>query len=160
MKLVFLDFDGVINNQKRDIEPINKWRAFFSNKRNHILIVELLEKCYKENIRIVVSSTWRMAGLELIGSFFIKFGMERKKVREILKYSTSIHKHNKRGEEILEYLNEVNFDNKKDKFVIIDDDSYDITCFDELKQNFIYVDNMAGYTMKNLKETYEKLNIK
>ena len=160
MKLLFLDFDGVINNQRRDIEPVNEWRLFFSNKRNHILIAELLEKCHREEVKIIISSTWRREGLHMISNFFIKFGMNKKLARNIFKYHTSIGKYRKRGKEILKYMEEIGFDKNKDKFVIIDDDSYDITIFEELKNNFIYVDNMTGYTVSNLKETYKLLGIK
>lgn len=131
MKLIFLDIDGVLNNMNYTIyifEMFGGDRAYEIIKKDLDifdpislnLLCKLIE-CFKDDIKIVLSSTWRLSqrGIDKV----------KEKIFGNLGYEvpfdiTKRHKDMIRGFEIEEYLNK----NKalSYNYVIIDDDTYDI----------------------------------
>lgn len=120
MKVIFLDFDGVLN-----IPPYlgrDKFGHIFNNK-----CVKNLETIIKQtSAKIVVSSTWRMDGTDVIKQLW----KERSLPGEIIGCTPRCHaprtmtneelmEYRGRGLEIEEYINKHGIK----KYCIIDDDS-------------------------------------
>jgi len=107
MKVIFLDFDGVICVDWN--EYIDEHGHGFRKKyvENLELIIE------QTGAKIVISSSWRTAGLAMMKSMW----KERRMKGEIIGITERLN--TPRGEEIEEYLRE----NPCDKYVILDDDN-------------------------------------
>ena len=132
MKLIFLDIDGVLNNMNYTIytfEMLGRDRAYeIMHKDLDIfdpislnLLCKLIEH-FKDDIKVVLSSTWR---LNQKGINKVKEKIFNNLGYEIPFDITKRHKDMIRGYEIEQYL----FDNNllTENYVIIDDDTYDIT---------------------------------
>ena len=110
-KVLFLDIDGVLNSA-----------YFFKNRQNKesdldINAVKILENIVeKTNCAVVLSSSWRMFGLEYVNEEFLKI----KSRLEIDYYTTT--KHMDRGLQIKQFIEENNIDN----YVVVDDEICDI----------------------------------
>lgn len=158
LKLLFVDFDGIINKTSYvDENEVQEWRIFYSYKKNHDLMVKLLEKCHKNNVRVVVSSTWRRH-FELINPFFRKYGMPRDMARSVFQHHTPIdYKFKGRGAEIQSYIDSL--DEDVDCMCIVDDEFHNILEFKGLKDRFYKVDSTVGFTEEDLEKVLNKLNI-
>lgn len=131
MKIIFLDIDGVLNNMNYTIyifEMLGRDKAY-EIMHNDLdifdpisldLLCKLIEH-FKDDIKIVLSSTWRLnqKGIDKV----------KEKIFNNLGYEipfdvTKRHKDMIRGFEIEEYL----IRNKmlSSNYIIIDDDTYDI----------------------------------
>lgn len=106
-KIIFLDIDGVI--------CVN-WMDFvdeFGHGFNKDYVNNLQKIIDKTGAKIVLSSTWRKAGLSNMQRMWEMRDLPGELIDVTPVFNTS------RGEEIAEYLRE----NPCDKYVIIDDDS-------------------------------------
>lgn len=164
MKIIFLDVDGVLNNNQNTIrmfEKIGRLRTFEIMKRDFDIfdnkslkyISKIIDR-YEDNIRIVISSTWRNNPkavdkiIEKISQYtkswnitFSKTGKDAKGIR---------------GNEIENYLKNNHLE--KEDYVIIDDDTADIIGDKykgemNFKEHFVWCNNEFGFK----KEEYKKV---
>lgn len=114
MKVVFLDFDGVINSIQWIKNKDDKWKIKHSINPQAIQWVS--EFCEKYNYKVIISSTWRYGGLEECKKYLYDNGF-RKSI-DIIDTTPIIHG-KERGDEITEWLN----NHPVEKYLIFDDDS-------------------------------------
>lgn len=133
MKVIFLDFDGVMNpenNYKPDCE--------FSKAA-----VKNLNKLLGEHpdAKIVISSAWRRKGLKFVKEVLDKNGINSDKVVGITdeKHTTD------RGHHIERYLQDIKF--IKD-FVILDDRRD----MDKVLDHLVHINPRIGLTEKDIEE--------
>ena len=117
MKIIFLDIDGVVCNQKC-------WKSREDEDGHHIFdqnCLKLLEKIIeKTEAKIVISSTWRFLGLESLKDLFRLRGF--KYYNQIIDI-TGEDNCRLRGVEIYQWIEEFKKKEKLESYVIIDDDS-------------------------------------
>lgn len=167
MKLVFLDIDGVLNNTNYTIyifEILGRDKAYEIIKEDLDifdpisleLLCKLIDK-FKNDIRVILSSTWRLnqKGIDKV----------KEKIFGVLGYEipfdiTKRHKDMIRGYEIEEYLSNNNL--LGEDYIIIDDDTYDIIG-NEYKGNMNFGEHMVecnhdiGFQGKEYLKAYEIL---
>ena len=160
MKVIFLDFDGVVNNisydKYMDIDILvkkGKDKYFTSTWSINNLepFLNLLLWCQKEDIKIVISSTWRILFdsysyiEEMFCDIFKQYDYQKRKN----KYNDLVIGRTKsfdfRGLEILQWLK----DNKHlniENYVVIDDEvDYDIKEYID-KKHYVQTDSKVGLT--------------
>lgn len=154
MKIIFLDFDGVINTLLPCFYRKGKITSGFffpdNMKVNNYKAVKLIEKlCFTTDSKIVVSSSWRHAEGEYYhGKIFstreclYNSGLSRE--IDILGNTTRLNTN--RSDEIKQYLNEFPVSN----YVVIDDDIVNI-------DNLILCNCWIGFNEDNYKEAYKIL---
>lgn len=152
MKIIFLDIDGVLNNQDHIVKLIE-----LLGERQYSQLIkdlgeipfdyrscELLQKLINETkAKVILSSTWR------INPKLIK-GIEKYakiKIQDITPRLYDI-----RGKEIQQYL-----DNHKEitEYVILDDDD---DMLEEQMKYFVKVNNKIGLTIKEIIQCENILN--
>ena len=148
MKIIFLDFDGVINSFGGD------WQGGFE---------ELDRKCIENlniliervsDIKIVISSTWRiLRSLDKLKSIMAKWGF---KYPELVIDKTPRLAGEERGREIFGWFTRNNkFPNPIiDNFIILDDDS-DMEPF---MNHLIQTDTDKGLTIEDVNKAVQFLN--
>lgn len=160
MKVIFLDFDGVVNNisydKYMDIDILvkkGKDKYFTSTWSINNLepFKELLLWCQKEDIKIVISSSWRILfdSYSYIEEMFCDIFKEYSYQKRKHKYENLVIGRTKsfgdRGLEILQWLNdnsELNITN----YIVVDDEiDYDIKQYIN-KEHYIHTDNKIGLT--------------
>lgn len=133
MKVIFLDFDGVMN-------PENNYKpdCVFSKSA-----VKNLNKLLAEapDAKIVVSSAWRHKGLEFVKDTLSKNGIDSERVTDI----TDLVHRNDRGHHIERYLK----DHKEIKQFVILDDRNDM---DKVLDHLVKISFMVGITSKDVKK--------
>ena len=141
MKVIFLDVDGVLNND-------GYFERTKNEKQNRIELDDENIKCLKEIIdltgaKVVVTSTWKELRIynELI-SYLKSFGIEV--------YDKTVHMSYNRGDEIREYLSTHEIDN----FIILDDEIF--KDFNELILHLVKTDFYNG----GLTEQHKTLALK
>ena len=122
---VFLDIDGVLWDWKFLLSRKEKCKGVITKFNPESIealnfLTEILSKEY--NIKIVLSSSWR-ANFEKIKNILIENNLHYASVMDKTP-STSPRK--LRGREIWAYLKSANYDDEKDDFVIIDDETFDL----------------------------------
>lgn len=156
MKVVFLDMDGVVNNTIGDdfvtLPMLNNdgkvcYLTLFSGA-NINPFCQLLSWLQEEDIKIVISSTWRLTMTpELFNEYFKKYFRNYRKDLVVGLTTVSIHpKYMHRGTEIKDYL-----DNHKDinEYIVIDDDIEDIV--DTLPQyRVVKINSKTGLTDRDI----------
>lgn len=153
MKLIFLDIDGVLAliHKERDEYGVLFHPEFVENLK---LIIE------STGAKIVISSSWRSSGLEIMQEMWVKRGLPGEVIA-----ITPRSKHRFRGLEIEEFLSNnmqfqrINYSKELQKnyietskcknYVILDDDS-DMTYnqrehFVKCSCNFTHSDSLGGY---------------
>ena len=152
MKVIFLDFDGVITTYD------SKWKI------NMYKINIINDICDKTDAKIVVTSTWRMgyhddvyACHERLKLYFIKHNYLDNFKDTFDKFISNIIGMTEcigglRGDEIKSYMNE---HPEVENYVIIDDDSD--MCDDQLC-NFVQTDTWDGITERDAKLCVDILN--
>ena len=127
--VVFLDIDGVLNTPQNAVERFEKWKAGTGKSRDEFgqlfcpkAVSNLEYLCHMANAKVVISSTWRRAGLAKMQTMFqmrdIKINVidvtpDLTRMGENGLWMATI-----RGEEIAEWLR----NNQVDNYVIFDDD--------------------------------------
>ena len=156
MKVVFLDMDGVVNNTIGDdfvtLPMLNNdgkvcYSTLFSGA-NINPFCQLLSWLQEEDIKIVISSTWRLTMTpELFNEYFKKYFRNYRKDLVVGLTTVSIHpKYMHRGTEIKDYL-----DNHKDinEYIVIDDDIEEIV--DTLPQyRVVKINSKTGLTDRDI----------
>lgn len=145
MKVLFLDIDGVLNSEK-----------YYQNGRTNLSYplseidpasVDLINYIVSETgCKIVLSSSWRLNGLNECNNIFKKVGLP--KIYDI----TPIHSvRGCRGEEIQEWLKT----KQVESYVILDDDR---DMLPEQQPHFINTYFVTGVTKENANQCIKILN--
>ncbi len=153
MKILFLDIDGVLNNQTHfQNKQIDTSRFDKTN-------VSALNKIVEEtNAKVVISSTWRVLySLEELKEIFKEEGVKA----DIMGYTESLHNVEtfemaSRGFEISEWIrkNQNSFKNGIENYAIIDDED---DFLDSQKEHFFPTDGTIGLTENNASKIIEFL---
>lgn len=153
MKVLFLDIDGVLNNEEHIVKIHNllgeeqylallrKITEIPFDYRSCELLKDFIKKA---NVKVVLSSIWRLNP----DSFNII-----RKYAGIEVYDKTIKLNGTRGEEIQQYL-----DNHKEiiNYVILDDDS---DMLESQIRHFVKVDGKVGLTIKEIIQCEKILNM-
>ena len=166
MKIIFLDMDGVVNTAGKDkyslslILPYdfeNNKDFFYFDTRILFNFIKLLEFCKDNEIKIVISSTWRI-GTTIDGwnKFIYKYFRTSLKLKETdnLIIGLTNNKFNGiRGLQIGSWLDEYNSTSKDkiEKYLIIDDEIVDIKPYLP-KENILKINPKDGLTEEKIKE--------
>ena len=154
MKAIFLDIDGVLNDEKHIIELYEmlgsnqyfKLRRCLGNTPFDYKACKLVDELATEtSAKIVISSTWRVSSED------VEFAQEQFTNQF---YGTTPVLHSLRGREIQKFLEE---HNEIDNYVIIDDDS---DMLEEQMSHLIIVDRQNGFSLEDYKNCKEILNEK
>ncbi len=157
MKIVFLDFDGVINSRKwfNSLHDKSKEDALILVETDEIFdpsAVELINQLIeKTEAKVVVSSSWRINHtLEELNKILKEFGARFEAI------DVTLRLYEERGIEIQTYLDYLSSKNENvESFVIIDDDS-DMAHFRNTK-HFIKTTFQDGFTEWHLEEALKVL---
>ena len=133
MKIIFLDIDGVLNSRKYIIEHKDelKDRIHVIDPSKVEMIRKLIDK--HDDLRIVISSSWRKRNVQDTVEFLLKHGLES--ITDAIIGVTPRSICGGRGEEIKWFIDNVNSDKigdfirepfEIDDYVIIDDDDFDL----------------------------------
>ena len=154
MKAIFLDIDGVLNNEKHilllyDLLGKNQYfklRQACGNTPLNYEACRLVDELATEtDAKIIISSTWRVSSED------IEFAQEQF-INKF--YAKTPILHTIRGEEIELFLkNHKEIDN----YVIIDDDS---DMLEKQLDHFVVIDRYNGFTLDDYKKCKEILNEK
>lgn len=149
MKVVFLDIDGVVNNLyiTEDLQPV-----YFTehNKRvsNTQAVRWLARLCLEFDAKIVISSTWRHAGIEVCRECLYNSGLPPEV--EIIDFTPTYYGE-QRGKEIYDWLH---CHPEVDKFVILDDD----TDMEPLYNYLVHCDHHKGFLGEEYNKAYSLLS--
>ena len=170
MKLLFLDMDGVVNTiEDKYCVSLNIPMEILEGKDYHrcqfdprlvFNFIRLLEFCKENNIHIVISSTWRMGTeVEDWNKFFNKhFGRTSGYKLDNLVVALTPVDGRDRGQQIqtvIESLWVMSDINDTIEYVIIDDDTNDITPYHKA-ENIIKVDPTKGLDNNTLDKIFKK----
>ena len=149
IEVIFLDFDGVINNTTSTrfiVLPFTSSSGvvYYSTKWSADCIgpfIELMKWCKENNIKIVISSTWRLGqNEEVFNNYFKEYFIYDDNIAEVIGV-TSRDKDMHRGKEIYNYCIENNINN----FLVIDDDIDDIEEYIDINK-IIHINSNTGLT--------------
>lgn len=146
MKILMLDFDGVLNTTPRTAHNPESSKGKFY--RPAVINLEYLLNKIPE-LKIVVSSHWRCLGLEKVREIMKENGIDSNRVLDI----TGNEKCDGREREfqIAHWLAE---HSEVDKFVIFDDDKD----FNALKPKLVKINPSVGLTQANVEKAMEILD--
>lgn len=136
MKVIFLDFDGVLAPYGNRYEA-GKFSKSCVKNFNKILDAHI-------DVLIVISSSWRRHGLEYVKDMLDKNGINKNRVIGITPFSND-----SRENHIEAYLKE---NENIDQFIIIDDDHMDV-----LKSRWIKTNQHVGLTETEAKKAIDLL---
>lgn len=136
MKVIFLDIDGVL---QVEFNKKDEWGHLF-----HKPFVENLRNIIDETgAKIVISSTWKMSGLQILKEMWLKRNLPGEiiditpnEVDVVERGTCEFYDLVDRGYEIQQWID----DNKPDKWVIIDDVN---DMLPSQKNNFILTSNLS-----------------
>lgn len=141
MKVIMLDFDGVLNNwNEKRIQSGNPF-----SQSNIKPIIKLFRYCQHNNVKIVISSAWNIAGLKDCKECISK-SIDKKLVDEVVisctRYSNDLL-NPVRNNEILEWL-----DNHKEvtNWIAIDDD---FDYYEKYRSQVMMIDGSIGFSNKD-----------
>lgn len=137
MKVVFLDFDGVLNNFKER----NFGEQFSATCCKNFS--DLLEK--EPELKVVVSSAWRIGGLEYVKTVLQKNKIDSKRVIDI-----TGNEKGQRGHQIQCWLDK---HPEVTNIVIIDDESD----MGDLLTKLVKTNSFVGLTTKHVEQAVEVL---
>lgn len=143
MKVLFLDFDGVLN-----LYP-NPSRSGDFHKPSCINLEMLLNKI--PDLKIVVSSSWRTYGLEAVRDVLKSNGIDPRRVIDITGHEESKDTRDHRGFQVESWLKR---HPKVKSFAIIDDNSD----FKPLHDNLVQTNKNSGLTQSNVEKLLEILS--
>lgn len=143
MKVLFLDFDGVLN-----IWPAPKRNGDF-HKPACINLEMLLKRI--TDLKIVVSSSWRTLGLEAVRDILKTNGIDPRRVIDITGHEQSTDSKDHRGFQVESWLKR---HTEVASYAIVDDE----TDFGPLKHKLVKTDRFAGLTQANVEKLLEILD--
>lgn len=160
---IFLDVDGVLNNEEYFMECFNRHKVkgimsmncfpFDPKCLNNLMKLnqELQKKNY--NVKIVLSSTWRLnqIDMEIVNARLAEYGMT------IFAKTISLNSGD-RGLEIKNFIESERYE-KADDFLILDDEIGDIKKqFEDI--HIIHTNFSTGFDNEKLEESMKKINLK
>lgn len=167
MRIIFLDVDGVLNNEKyscfmykllgkdKYYKKINKDFDMF-DLRSVRYVAKLIDY-FEGDIKLVISSTWR-TNKKAVNKIIEKLSIFMKSYN-VLVDVTEVDKNRIRGIEIQHYLENNNLLNSD--YVIIDDDTADIIGDKyegiDFNPHFVWCDNKYGFQRKEYKKALKIL---
>lgn len=159
---IFLDIDGVLNNEsyfdecynRHKVKGIMSMNCFPFDPKCLNNLMKLNQELQKQNynVKIVLSSTWRLniVDTEIVNSRLAEYGMR------IFANTISLNSGN-RGLEIKNFLENEKYV-KADNFLILDDEVKDITeQFEEI--HIIHTNFNTGFDDEKLQEAITKIKI-
>lgn len=166
MNVLFLDFDGVINNCTSDW-AITLPITLNSGKISHLTywmpecivpFLELMKWCVLEDIKLIITSSWRINQTSEVFNNYFKtyFKFENECIPEVIGL-TDVSCWGKRGMEIVEAV----MDYKVNKYICVDDEISDIVSYVNRK-NVIKIDSTTGLTMQDvevIKDRWKSIEI-
>jgi hypothetical protein len=137
MKIIFLDFDGVLTSVDSMVAfwHLNRNEHHNEDRLDPVCVGLIRHLCEKTGAKVVVSSVWRIGRTEQdFLDIFKQYGWDD------FPYAgqTPISRERIRGQEIQTWLNQ----NPVDTYVIFDDDS---DMLESQLGNFIHVSNINGF---------------
>ena len=161
MKLLFLDIDGVLNNTK----DVKKYRLFLKGERRVLVDIEplvyfrkLLKEIDKEklNVRIVISSSWRLGTTAADWKKLFKNYFNDDKII----IGRTLHLECDRGLEILNFLQMIEEEKETiEDYIVVDDDIEDIIDYVG-KRRIVKTSVKRGLTNSDVKKIVRKLKKK
>ena len=157
MKVIFLDIDGVLNNEDSDIVYLGEDSVMTGGFFCPELVVNLNTVIQHTGASIVLSSTWRLGlSLQKAKKLMVELGI----IGELIGITDSINdRHVFRGNEIYKWIcdNEglVGKYYEFKEYLILDDDS-DMLYWQ--RNNFVQTDGRKGLTDSNVMESIAILN--
>ena len=156
--IIFLDFDGVLNNQLFYTSGRSKKKVYDIDPEN-VNTLKTLFKFGENNPKIVISSSWRTGRtIEDFDRIFSTYDFHP----EVIGMTDHLGKGTVRGNEIKYWLDEhpeqlgVSYYDYN-KYVIFDDDSDMLLC---QRNNFIHVDGYCGLSPRNVYHAERILGLK
>lgn len=158
---IFLDIDGVLNDEVYiekcyDMNggyPMSMNFAPFDPKAlfNLMNLVQKIRLVSDGEPRIVLSSTWRLNEIdtEIVKARIAEYGLRL--------FDKTPHIHSERGLEIKSFLSEQDLDENDYKFVILDDDKFDIETI--YADNLVYVNRIYGLSVSDVNKALKILGI-
>lgn len=173
MGIIFLDFDGVLNNtsnlENRGNEYFKKFHVetdniSYASLNNIQYLIELFIFCIKKDVKIVISSSWSLYGLkrikekmyEVFGKYFI----------DLLFIDTTdyiVYEENDikldipiRTVEIIKWMLDNNYYDKD--YLIIDDESILFSDYD-ITNKLIKTNSKLGFTLNELETVKNIFNL-
>lgn len=146
LNVVFLDIDGVLNTPENACKRYEGWENGTDKSRDEFgqlfcpkACLNLEYLCHTAEAKVVVSSTWRRAGLIKIQTMFQMRGIDI----DVIDITPDFRQRGliQRGEEIEAWLKE----NQVDNYVIIDDDT---DFLPEQLNNFVNTDFEDGFNWR------------
>lgn len=167
-KIVFLDFDGVLNSVRSvtaDQKIVNAVRAKhdllagnpITSGFDPVAVRLVWQLLVKTDSYVVVSSAWRKAiNLKDIREIFHKeFGWPSDDASERIIGVTGSRDNGHRGSEIADWINDHTVGIANFKYIIIDD-SYDF--FDDQHKRFIQTDPYEGFLYRDYTKAMELMD--
>lgn len=152
MKILFLDFDGVLNSKLfYDRRPS---KAVELDREAVEMLNELTRPGGPVEAKVVVSSTWRIGKTrEELQAILDEYGFKGEVIGKTKNYKSSENPHNVRGVEIKGWISE----NRGivSSYCILDDDS-DMLMWQA--QHFVQTDHWTGITPTNVYKARRILN--
>lgn len=173
MGIIFLDFDGVLNNtsnlENRGNDYFKKFHVetdniSYASLNNIQYLIELFIFCIKKDIKIVISSSWSLYGLERIkekmyevfGKYFIDLLFID--TTDYIVYEANDIKLDIpiRTVEIVKWMLDNNYyDND---YLIIDDESVLFSDYD-IKNKLVKTNSELGFTINELETVKRNFNL-
>ena len=143
MKILFLDFDGVIN-------PLLKYDGhgkFSKIACSHVqtMLVKI------PDLRIVVSSSWRVYGLPAVRDILKTNGIDPTKVIDVTEGPKEKPNQKHAREHHIEHWLRVH--PEVDNFVILDDEAE----IDDLKEHYVNTNPYVGFTQRDMEKALKIL---
>lgn len=173
MGIIFLDFDGVLNNtsnlENRGNEYFKKFHVetdniSYASLNNIQYLIELFIFCIKNDIKIVISSSWSLYGLkrikekmyEVFGKYFIDLLFID--TTDYIVYEANDIKLDIpiRTVEIVKWMLENNY--YENDYLIIDDESVLFSEYD-IKNKLIKTNSKLGFTINELETVKNTFNL-
>lgn len=137
MNYIFLDIDGVMNNR---IDWMSKVDNQSENFEDHRMFCDeawqmLSDVCKATDARIILSSSWRL-GLKEDGDIIAPRNPKCDLSNRLLKYfdkyeiklvALTSNQYDHRGKQIYKFAQ--NYFTQYDKYVVLDDEDFDIKCY-------------------------------
>lgn len=158
---IFLDIDGVLNDEVYiekcyDMNggyPMSMSYVPFDPKTlfNLMNLVQKIRLVSDEEPRIVLSSTWRLHETDtgIVKARIAEYGLRL--------FDKTPYIHSERGLEIKSFLSKQNLDENDYKFVILDDDKFDIETI--YADNLVYVNRIYGLSVSDVNKALKILDI-
>lgn len=170
--LIFLDFDGVLNNTSNmdlriDDEMFSKFHIIneklnYVSVSNIIPMTELFIFCLRHDIKIVISSSWSVFGLEKIktnlSEVFGRYLLDKLFISTTpyLIKNELIKSEHIRTLEIIRWMKEHNYSDRN--YLIIDDELSLFSKYD-IDNRLIITDSKLGFTINDLETVKRFFNL-